>query len=318
VVELGRQHRAELLKMPEGHYSPAKIHSRLDLGDDGWLYCSTHRGSTRVTSDQYHYQGDWIVRCHPESGKSEIVVRAPVEKHCIPTSVLDPQRLIFYGGTAPGDQAPEQGIQFFAYDCAKGKLLYAGPEGPARYLIFARSTGKAYYVAGKNEGGDLMRFDPEVGKPVKIEGTIGLRAATQETPQGIVYTASSGQKQDDATLYAFDTKTEKIEVLGPSSVGSQAYIASMDADPSGRYLYYVPGAHGGGERDNSAVVQGHRLPAPVLPGADRLHAQRNLQHGGRPEGRQALHHLERQPRQPSMGLLRADGDSYSGERAGGE
>ena len=47
---------------PMRHYSPAKIHSRVDLGSDGWLYCSTHRGSTRVTTDEYHYQGDWIIR----------------------------------------------------------------------------------------------------------------------------------------------------------------------------------------------------------------------------------------------------------------
>jgi hypothetical protein len=76
----------EILKRPEGHYSPAKIHSRLDLGEDGWLYFSTHRGSSKTTTDAYHYRGDWILRCHPETGKAEVVAEAPVEKHCIPTS----------------------------------------------------------------------------------------------------------------------------------------------------------------------------------------------------------------------------------------
>ena len=33
------------------------------------------------------------------------------------------------------------------------------------------------------------------------------------------------------------------------------YVASLKADPSGRYLYYVPGAHGGSDKDGSAVVQ---------------------------------------------------------------
>src|SRR4029077_3025517 len=28
----------KLLNLPEGHYVPGKIHSRLDMGDDGWLY----------------------------------------------------------------------------------------------------------------------------------------------------------------------------------------------------------------------------------------------------------------------------------------
>src|SRR5690606_14886924 len=121
----------------DGHYVPGKIHSRLDLGADGWLYFSTHRGSTKVTTDEFHYLGDWILRTHPQTAQTEIVVRGPVPKHCIPNSVLDSERLIFYGGTAPGDPNDTSGIQFFAYDCKKQQVLYAGPDGPARYMIFA-------------------------------------------------------------------------------------------------------------------------------------------------------------------------------------
>jgi len=44
-----------LLKIPDGRtYTPGKIHGRLDLGKDGWLYFSTHRGSTKVTTEQYN------------------------------------------------------------------------------------------------------------------------------------------------------------------------------------------------------------------------------------------------------------------------
>ena len=32
-------------------------------------------------------------------------------------------------------------------------------------------------------------------------------------------------------------------------------MTTLDVDPSGRYLYYVPGAHGRAERDGSPVVQ---------------------------------------------------------------
>ena len=38
-------------------------------------------------------------------------------------------------------------------------------------------------------------------------------------------------------------------------MASQDYVTSLDADPAGRYLYYVPGAHGGAEKDGSPVVQ---------------------------------------------------------------
>jgi hypothetical protein len=247
-----------VLNLPDGHYAPGKIHSRIDIGGDGWLYYATHRGSPRVTTDEYHYKGDWVLRCDPKTGKSEVVAHGPVPKHCIPNSVLDPDRMIFYGGTAAGSGAEDEGIQFFAYDVKNRKLLYAGPDGPSRYMAFARSTGRVYYVPGKEKDGasTLMRFDPATGgPPVKIPGTIGIRAATQETPQGVIYTVSQGQGGRDAHLYSLNTKTEEVRDLGPAAAASSSYVASLDADASGRYLYYVPGAHGGGDRDGSAVVQ---------------------------------------------------------------
>jgi hypothetical protein len=242
-----------LLALPAGHYVPGKIHSRVDLGKDGWLYYATHRGSTRVTTEEFHYEGDWILRTHPGTGQSEVVVRGPVPKHCIPCSVLDPERLIFYGGTAPGSDG-DGGIQFFAYDIGRRELLHAGEGGPARAMIFAKSTGRVYFTPGKEES-PLMRYDPQSGGgPVAIDGQIGIRAATEETSDGIVYTVSSGQGAE-AVLYAFNTRTEEIENLGPAAVGTQQYITSIDVDPSGKFLYYVPGAHGGSEKDGCAVVQ---------------------------------------------------------------
>ena len=167
----------KLLGLPKGHYSPGKIHSRIDMGSDGWLYFGTHRGGTRVTTDEYHYEGDWILRHHPPTGKTEVVAHGPVPKHCIPTSVLDPQRLIFYGGTAAGNRIDP--VQFFAYDIRKREVLHTAEHGPYRYLIFARSSGRVYYV--NEDYGPLMRYDPAEGKPPQhIPGRIGLRAATQE------------------------------------------------------------------------------------------------------------------------------------------
>lgn len=245
----------QVLALPDGHYTPGKIHSRLDLAGDGWLYFSTHRGSTRVTTDQYHYKGDWIVRVRSDEGKPEIVARGPVPKHCIPASIVDPKRLIFYGATTPGAYTGDESGQFFAYDLMARKLLYAGPDGPSRAMILARSTGMLYYTPGKADT-PLMRFDPKMpGKPSKLSLTIGVRAATEETPQGIVYTVSQAGKGGETMLYAFDVKKEEVRKLGPAAVGAQQYIASLHADPSGHYLYYVPGAHGGADSDGSAVVQ---------------------------------------------------------------
>src|ERR1051325_11019400 len=78
-------------------YLPGKIHGRLDMGKDGWLYFSTHRGGTKDTTDANGYKGDWILKCDPKTGKAEIVVHGPVPKHCIPNSVLDPDRARCWG-----------------------------------------------------------------------------------------------------------------------------------------------------------------------------------------------------------------------------
>jgi hypothetical protein len=240
----------KFLGLPQEHYTPGKIHSRIDMGRDGWLYFATHRGSTRVTSDQYFFTGDWLLRTHPATGRTEIVTRGPVPKHSIPTGVLDPERLIFYGGTAAGDPS-DSTVMFFAYDTRARKLLHAVPNGPYRYLILARSTGRVYYV--NEDGGPLMRYDPAAGTPpVQIPGSIGIRAATQETPDGFVYTVST---RSDGTLWRFNTRTERIERIGEAAVGSQDYVTSIDVDPTGRYLYYIPGAHGGAERDGTPIVQ---------------------------------------------------------------
>jgi len=238
---------AELLNLPEGHYTPSKVHSRVDMGSDGWLYFGTHRGSPAAACDANHYKGDWIFRTNPETGKSEVVVQGPIAKHSTPNSVLDPERMIFYGGTAAGPDAEEQSIVFYAYDLKNKKLLFSCPNGPARYMILAKSTGKLYYVPGAGEG-ELLCYDPAVNTaPTPVGVTMSVRAASEETPEGIVYVAGQGQGQADATIYAFNTKTEKAEKLGTAAVGKAAYVASIDVDPTGRYLYYAPGAHGSGE-----------------------------------------------------------------------
>jgi len=227
---------------PDENYTPGKIHCRMDMGSDGWLYYGGHRGSPRTTTDQNGFRGDWIFRTNPKTVKTEIVAVHPVPKHVIPMSVLDPRRMIFYGGTAPGKDAVAQDVQFFAYDIEKRKVLLTANGGPERYAIFAKSTGCLYW--------DGKKYNPQTNK-ISSSAAPRVRSATQETPQGIVY----GTSERNADIWAFDVKTEALTQLGSGAVGSQQYTTTIDADPTGRYLYYVPGAHGGSERDGTAVVQ---------------------------------------------------------------
>jgi hypothetical protein len=245
----------KLLNLPEGRYTPGKIHTQLGMGTDGWIYCGTHRGGTRATFGDKDYKGDWLIRVNPADAKAEVIAEGPIPGHCIPTGLLDSQRMIFYGGTEP-EANEEKKVTFFAFDMKSRKLIYSGFNGPARAMILSSSTGRVYFNKDTLESSTLMRFDPaNPSAPVAIEGSIGLRAATQETPSGMVYTVSHRAKDEGTALYSFNTKTEKIESLGPAAIGTQQYITSLDADATGRYFYYVPGAHGGADADGSPVVQ---------------------------------------------------------------
>ncbi|MDF1852218.1 MAG: hypothetical protein P1U85_15365 [Verrucomicrobiales bacterium] len=245
----------KILQRPDGHYTPGKIHSQLGMGKDGWIYFSTHRGSTRVALDpKNHFQGDSIFRVHPESGDAEIVAEIPLPMQCLPTGSLDGERMIWYAGSADGLNEKEP--QFLAYDIEEGRILYRDDRGPYRAMILARSTGKLYFHGGKPGGkgrsgeAPLYRFDPEnPAPPTRIDASVGLRAASEESPEGKVYTL------DRDEIWEFDVTNETARSLGGSAVASKDYTTSLKLSPDGRFLYYIPGAHGGSEQDGTPVVQ---------------------------------------------------------------
>lgn len=227
---------------PEMNYRPGEMQSRIDLGGDGWLYYATDRGSPTVTDDAHGYLGEWILKTNPQTPETRIVATHPVAKHTLPASVLDPKRMIYYGGTAPGKDAANQKIQFFALDVRTGKLLIQADAGPTRTLAFSPSTGRVFW-----EG---TMYDPATNQITPIDMP-HVRSASRETPQGIIY----GTSERSADLWALNVKTGTVKQLGSGAVATQEYVASVEADPTGRYLYYIPGAHGGAAGDGTPVVQ---------------------------------------------------------------
>ena len=241
-------------------YTPGKIHSRTEMGSDGWIYFSTHRGSTTDnTTDARGYKGDNIYRVNPKTGQKEIAAVYPMPKHTIPAGVLDPNRLIYYGGTAQGNDAADKGVWFIAYDVKNNKLLNKSPGGFDRCAIFSSSTGCVYWrglpktMDGSTEEGTFGRkYDPKTNMITSCPQAPVVRACTQETKDGIVY----GFTADNKNLWAFNIKLETLKIIGQGMVATQTYVTSMDLDPvTQRYIYYVPGAHGGAAKDGTPIVQ---------------------------------------------------------------
>jgi len=227
---------------PDMNYRPGEMQSRIDMGSDGRLYYATDRGSPTVTHDGNGYKGEWILSTDPKTAKTEVVFTHPIPKHTIPCSVLDPQRMILYCGTAVGKDAPLQTIQFFALDLKTRKILKVEDGGPTRTLIFSKSTGKVFW-----EG---KVYDPATNT-VSPANVPHVRSASTETAEGLVY----GTSHTKSDIWSFNVRTGELKSICVGAVGKQEYIASVDVDPAGRYLYYIPGAHGGAVGDGTPVVQ---------------------------------------------------------------
>ena len=234
----------EFLNQPEGFYTPGKVHSFVTLAKDGWLYFATHNGGRARLSPPYQYQGDWILRTNPASGQTEVVCQGPVGADSVPTGFLDPDRLIFYGGS-------EKDLLFFAYDTQAKKLLYQSlpNDGPSRNMLFARSTGRVYYRAHTKEG-RLRRYDPATNTATEVVGDLDPRCSSSETADGFIYAVDWV-----GDLWRFNTKTEQSERLTHASIGPLTYTTTLPIDATGRYVYYSGGAHGSADKEGTAIVQ---------------------------------------------------------------
>src|SRR5450759_755789 len=94
-------------------------------------------------------------------------------------SVLDPERMVFFGGTAPQANADEQAILFYAYDLHARTVLLTAPGGPERFAAFSRSTGRVYWYGRKYvpEANAVVNSAAEKSAPVPYIPYV--RAATR-------------------------------------------------------------------------------------------------------------------------------------------
>ena len=214
------------------------------------------------------YDGGHILSCDPQTGDM-VDYGAPVKRSSWPYHRLDPDRGILYAVGMFGE--------FLAWDINEQKTLWAGylPEGMGwweRAILIDDKTGMVY-TSNRDREEDpelhLIKYDPSKNRFFKLEchvpansgsatgkgGAPGafspMRAQTRRRgPDGLFWCITNAGQ-----LFTFDPDKETIEDKGPNWAGVQRYTASMDRSPGGRYLYYLPGAHGHGYADGSPIVQ---------------------------------------------------------------
>jgi hypothetical protein len=258
----------------DGDTGYGKIHAALRLDPCGTVYATTYWGSARKVDYTPTYTGDVLLKYDPAAHKLTKVA-VPLPGHGLPSlSAWFPGRLLY--AEAPEPTATEKTGSFIAWDLAAGKVAFEDHD--AAHALFRNvlvgADGTAYIAA---EPGKLNAFDPKAMKlrtdALSIPGG-NLRASTLPAPDGTVY----GVTQKPEELFALRS-TGKVDDLGPA----QGYTASLALDPTGRHLYYVPGAHGGTDADSSVVVEvdtATHTQRDVVNLGDLLDAKLQLQIGG--------------------------------------
>ncbi len=245
----------EALPESKERYAAGKVHSRIDQGKDGLLYFSTYWGKIPKEADfQAGYLGSVLLRYDPSSGRSESL-GAIVPGQGLPTSLLDPRRMIqYFTAVYSGD--------FVAYDLTARKVLYRGSgdqqEGSRNLMLDA--AGHCYFSTAD---GFLARYSPSENRVTRTRAQLPLaagaapgktggrflRASTRPARNGRLF----GMTKDGA-LFAFDPKTDMVTELGANFLKGE-YVAVMALSPDEKYLYYAPGAHGQSARYGTPVVQ---------------------------------------------------------------
>ena len=238
----------------ETKYTPGKIHGAIVEGDEQWLYFFGYRGSVRKTSADVGYKGDWLLRYHLSSGKTENL-GIPLNDRSVPVLIANRENHSLYGLAVPGQTAEQQTAQFFRYDYEANKVVFQhafDESGPRSMLV--TENGKAWFGVHDHSGNGVFAiYDGQQQVRVtnlRIPGAGMLRAATRPAKDGTVYCLSK-----DGVVFSVDTNKERIRQLGQAFVGDKQYIATCRLDPTERFLYYVPFAHGKSSRVGTPVIQ---------------------------------------------------------------
>jgi len=273
----------KVLGRTKNQFAEGKIHGWLDFYQSKDLksphlwYCTYWAKYDEPDEEDYAtgYDGGHIMSYDVLTG--DIVdYGVPLKRASWPYHRVDTQRGFLYAVGMFGE--------FVAWDINRQQTMWAGylPAGMGwweRAIMLDEQTGMVYTTNRDNRYNNrgnsdmvknLIKYDPFKNRFFKLECTVPpeteeskfiegakigsyshLRAQTRKRgPDGLFWCVTyHGQ------LFTFDPVKEVTESKGYVWPGEQRYTASMDRSPGGRYLYYLPGAHGGGYRDGSPVIQ---------------------------------------------------------------
>jgi hypothetical protein len=229
----------------------SKVHAKIDEGPDGKIYFScTLNDGNRASKPNYNWNdnlpGGQIYRYDPQTGRAEVFANLP-PKRCTATSLLDRQRNIWWCNLEAGE-----GNALWGLDLSTRQPVFQAPDGSMGFnRSFALARDGSLYFNGEAA---IWRLDPKAGKltPTRSQfaGSPGMRSASHESQQGYLY----GTTQATNQLFRYAPAKDELVMLGPTWLKGE-YTTVMLLSPDERFLYYLPGSHGGAFKSGTPVIQ---------------------------------------------------------------
>ena len=167
----------------------------------------------------------------------------PVLNHGIPSTNLWKEGNLLYGEA----KDPFGTGVFFAYNISSKKVIFQGGNPTGFRNIAIDKQGNAYYAVNNQ----LQKYDPRTNSVTTLSVSFPsggwMRASTRQTSDGWIY----GITQDPAKIFRFNPSTNVLEEIGTA----WDYTTSVVLDPTERYMYYIPGAHGSSPLQGTPVLQ---------------------------------------------------------------
>ncbi len=248
-------------RTPE-RFGDGKIHGWLGFYGGPHLWFATYWAKYPEPAEVDYatgYGGGYLMSVNVRTG--EITdYGVPLERASWPYHHIDSKRGMLF--------AVGRTNEFLAWDMKTQRTRFAGylPDGLEwghRSMLVDEVTGNAYSCNTHESDPDMhfikydtarnrfFKLDCSIPKQQRNGQTAYLRAHTRHRgPDGLFWCVSQ-----QGELFTFDPEREVIEDKGLLWPGAQTYVASLDRSPGGRYLYFVPGAHGGGWAEGAPIVQ---------------------------------------------------------------
>ncbi len=235
----------------DGQPAWSKVHAKIDEGPDRKIYfCCTLNDGNRARLPEYKFNnnlpGGQLYQYDPATGETTVFADLP-PRRCTATSILDRERNIWWCILEAGE-----GNAVWGLSLETGQPVFQSSDGAIAFnRNFALARDGSIYFNGQEKIG---RYDP-IAKSIaptnsSFGDSPGMRCSTRESKDGSFY----GVTHQTNKLFRYEPNEDRLTLIGLNWLAG-SYTTVCELSPDERFVYFLPGSHGGAFRDGTPVVQ---------------------------------------------------------------